>query len=128
MLSYAPPTGHTQATSTRLQEILLPVFPPAMFLVGWLVMFAWGSPTAGHFLHILTRPAQAVGPGLQPKIPLGGWPLFPEFCTRMRQRPLCKSRWISTHLKRNRGECICGSRLTVGAPFDHATDPPLEAQ
>ncbi|MBW0578762.1 hypothetical protein O181_118477 [Austropuccinia psidii MF-1] len=65
-------------------------------------MIAWGSPTTGHFLHIRMCPAQAVGPGLQPKIPLGGWPLSPE------------------------GECICGSRLTVGAPFDHPTHSPLE--
>ncbi|MBW0592880.1 hypothetical protein O181_132595 [Austropuccinia psidii MF-1] len=91
-------------------------------------MFAWVSPTAGHFLHVLTRPAQVVAPGLQPKIPLGGWPLSPEFCTRVRQRPGCQSRWISTRLKRNRGECICGSRLTAGTPFDHVTHSPLEAQ
>ncbi|MBW0593924.1 hypothetical protein O181_133639 [Austropuccinia psidii MF-1] len=89
-------------------------------------MFAWVSPTAGHFLHVLTRPVQVVAPGLQPKIPLGRWPLLLEFRTRVRQRPGCQSRWISTRLKRNRGECICGSRLTVGAPFDHATLPPLK--
>ncbi|MBW0593721.1 hypothetical protein O181_133436 [Austropuccinia psidii MF-1] len=87
-------------------------------------MFAWVSPTVGHFLHVLTRRAQVVAPGLQPKIPLGGWPLSPEFCTRVRQRPGCQSRWISTRLKRNRGECICGSWLTAGAPFDHPTHSP----
>ncbi|MBW0549961.1 hypothetical protein O181_089676 [Austropuccinia psidii MF-1] len=91
-------------------------------------MFAWVSPTAGHFLHVLTHPRQVVAPGLQPKIPLGGWPLLPEFCTRVRQRPGCQSRWIFTRLKRNRGECICGSRLTAGAPFDHPTHSPLKAQ
>ncbi|MBW0589549.1 hypothetical protein O181_129264, partial [Austropuccinia psidii MF-1] len=62
------------------------------------------------------------------KIP-GACGLFPpEFCTRVRQRPGCQSRWISTRLKRHRGECICGSRLTAGAPFDHPTHSPLKAQ
>ncbi|MBW0571232.1 hypothetical protein O181_110947 [Austropuccinia psidii MF-1] len=42
-------------------------------------MFAWGSPTAGHFLHVLTRPAQVVAPGVQPNISLGGWPLSWSF-------------------------------------------------
>ncbi|MBW0567400.1 hypothetical protein O181_107115 [Austropuccinia psidii MF-1] len=50
-------------------------------------MFVWGSATAGHFVHIITRPAQVVVPGLQPKNPLGGWPLLPEFRSRGRQRP-----------------------------------------
>ncbi|MBW0569911.1 hypothetical protein O181_109626 [Austropuccinia psidii MF-1] len=74
-----PRTGHTQATFTHLEDILLPVLRPAICLVGWLVMFAWVSPTAGHFLHVLTRPVKVVAPGFQPKIPLGGWPLLPEF-------------------------------------------------
>ncbi|MBW0557742.1 hypothetical protein O181_097457 [Austropuccinia psidii MF-1] len=34
-------------------------------------MFAWGSPTAGHFLQVLTGPAHVVAPGLQPKKSLG---------------------------------------------------------
>ncbi|MBW0569199.1 hypothetical protein O181_108914 [Austropuccinia psidii MF-1] len=50
-------------------------------------MIVWGSPTPGHFLHVLKRPAQVVVPGLQLKNPLGGWPLLPEFCTCVRQRP-----------------------------------------
>ncbi|MBW0592159.1 hypothetical protein O181_131874 [Austropuccinia psidii MF-1] len=89
-------------------------------------MFACGSPTAGHFRHVLRCPARAVGPGLQPKIPLGMWPLSLDFPPRVRQRPSSQSWWISSRLKRNRGECICGSCLTVGVPFDHATHLPLK--
>ncbi|MBW0581640.1 hypothetical protein O181_121355 [Austropuccinia psidii MF-1] len=57
-------------------------------------MFAWVSPTAGHFLHVLTRPAQVVPPGLQPKICLGVWPLSPEFCTHQGKSRV--NRWQST--------------------------------
>ncbi|MBW0483100.1 hypothetical protein O181_022815 [Austropuccinia psidii MF-1] len=75
-----------------------------------------GSTTAGNTLEILTRAVELLVPVFQPKNTLGRWPVSPDILTHMREKPRCQSGWISNILKRNRGECLRGSRVTAGTP------------